>query len=120
MYQITKIFLFPISLIFGFITSLRNFLYDFEIIKSKKYRTKIISVGNLIMGGSGKTPMVEYISKHFIRKNKKFSIISRGYGRKTKGLFIVGSTDNYKTVGDEPIQFFNKFSKYCEIIVTEN
>lgn len=120
MYQITKIFLFPISLIFGFITSLRNFLYDFEIIKSKKYRTKIISVGNLIMGGSGKSPMVEYISKYFIRKNKFFSIISRGYGRKTKGLFVIGSKDNYTTVGDEPIQFFNKFSKYCKVIVTEN
>ena len=64
-----KYLLFPFSIIYGFITSLRNFLYDYNILESKKYNVKVISIGNLVMGGSGKTPMVEYVSRYFIKKN---------------------------------------------------
>ena len=75
---------------YSLITSLRNFLYDYKIFKSKKYKTKVISVGNLIMGGSGKSPLIEFIANYLIKKNKSFSIISRGYKRKTSGLIQIG------------------------------
>ena len=104
---------------YSLITSLRNFLYDYKIFKSKKYKTKVISVGNLIMGGSGKSPLIEFIANHLIKKNKSFSIISRGYKRKTRGLIQIGEDDNFLSVGDEPIQFFKKFKDFCKIYVSE-
>ena len=115
-----KYLLFPFSIIYGFITSLRNFLYDYNILESKKYNVKVISIGNLVMGGSGKTPMVEYISRYFIKKNYKFSIISRGYKRLTKGLRLINESDTYLTVGDEPKQLYNKFGNTSKVIVTED
>ena len=79
MYSLKKIILFVPSLIFWFFTGLRIFFYKKNILKPKKYNTKIISIGNLIMGGAGKTPMVEYIANYFISQNIHFAIISRGY-----------------------------------------
>ena len=104
---------------YSLITSLRNFLYDYKIFKSKKYKTKVISVGNLIMGGSGKSPLIEFLANYLIKKNKSFSIISRGYKRKTRGLIQIGEDDNFLSVGDEPMQFFKKFKDHCEIYVSE-
>ena len=116
-----KIFLFfPLSQIFRFFTSLRNFLYEFGILKRKIYKTKIISVGNLIIGGAGKTPTVEYISRYLLKKNIFFSIISRGYKRKTKGFIIASKNDNFRTIGDEPTQYFNKFKNHSEVMVSED
>ena len=115
-----KYLLFPFSIIYGFITSLRNFLYDYNILESKKYNVKVISIGNLVMGGSGKTPMVEYVSRYFIKKNYKFSIISRGYKRLTKGLRLINESDTYLTVGDEPKQLYNKFGNMSKVIVSED
>mgnify|MGYP001163904906 FL=1 len=104
---------------YSLITSLRNFLYDYKIFKSKKYKNKVISVGNLIMGGSGKSPMIEFLANHLIKKNKSFSIVSRGYKRKTRGLIQIGEDDNFLSVGDEPMQFFKKFKDNCDIYVSE-
>jgi len=115
-----KILFFPLSQIFRFFTSLRNFLYEFGILKRKIYKTKIISVGNLIMGGAGKTPTVEYISRYLLKKNIFFSIISRGYKRKTKGFIIASKNDNFRTIGDEPTQYFNKFKNHSEVMVSED
>ena len=104
---------------YSLITSLRNFLYDYKIFKSKKYKTKVISVGNLIMGGSGKSPLIEFLANYLIKKNKSFSIISRGYKRKTRGLIQIGEDDNFLSVGDEPIQFFKKFKDFSYGRVTQ-
>ena len=57
---------------YSLITSLRNFLYDYKIFKSKKYKTKVISVGNLIMGGSGKSPLIEFLANYLIKKKQIF------------------------------------------------
>ena len=92
-----NILFFPISQIIRFFTSLRNFLYESGILKRKIYKTKIISVGNLIMGGAGKTPTVEYISRYLIEKNIFFSIVSRGYRRRTKG-FVIASESQLNTI----------------------
>ena len=112
--------MFPFSLLYGSVIILRNLLYDTNILQSVRFNTKIISVGNLIMGGSGKTPHVEYIVKTLLKKKYSTSIISRGYKRVTKGLIILSENENFRTVGDEPMQYFKKFKGKIDVIVSEN
>ena len=119
-YFLTKVIMFPFSVIYGLIIIIRNILFDYGIIKSKKFNTKIISVGNLIMGGSGKTPHVEFIVKLLLDKNQSISIISRGYKRDTKGLISLSEKDNFMTAGDEPMQYFKKFKGKLDVIVSED
>ena len=104
-----KILLFPFSLIYGVIISIRNFCYDSAIFKSKEYDFPVICIGNLSAGGTGKTPHTEYIIGH-LRPNFKIATLSRGYGRKTRGYRLADSSDNAKSIGDEPFQIFQKFN----------
>ena len=120
MYSLKKIILYIPSIIFGFFTGLKIFLYKKNILRPTKYKAKIISIGNLIMGGAGKTPTVEYIANYFISKNINFAIISRGYKRKTKGMIVATSKDTYLTIGDEPAQYNRKYSEKAKIIVSED
>ena len=120
MYSLKKIILYIPSIIFGFFTGLKIFLYKKNILRPRKYKAKIISIGNLIMGGAGKTPTVEYIANYFISKNINFAIISRGYKRKTKGMIVATSKDTYLTIGDEPAQYNRKYSEKAKIIVSED
>ena len=120
MNSLKKIILFVPSLIYGFFSGLSIFLYKKNILRPKKYKTKIISIGNLIMGGAGKTPTVEYIANYFVSKNTDFAIISRGYKRKTKGMIVATDKDTYLTIGDEPAQYNKKYSKHAKIIVSED
>ena len=120
MNSLKKIILFFPSLIFGFFNGISIYLYKRKILRPKKYDTKIISIGNLIMGGAGKTPTVEYLANYFIKKNIYFAIISRGYRRETKGMVVATENDNFKSIGDEPAQYFKKFSKHSKIIVSED
>ena len=120
MYSLKKIILYIPSLLFGFFSGLSIFLYKKNILRPKRYNTKIISIGNLIMGGAGKTPTVEHIANYFVSKNISFAIISRGYKRKTKGMIVATNKDNYLTIGDEPSQYNKKFSNKAKIIVSEN
>ena len=120
MYSLKKIILYIPSLLFGFFSGLTNFFYKKNILRPKNYKTKIISIGNLIMGGAGKTPTVEYIANYFISKNLRFAIISRGYKRQTKGMIVATKKDNYLTIGDEPSQYNKKFFGNAVIIVSEN
>ncbi|MEC8702126.1 MAG: tetraacyldisaccharide 4'-kinase, partial [Bacteroidota bacterium] len=115
MYSLKKIILYIPSIIFGFFTGLKIFLYKKNILRPRKYKAKIISIGNLIMGGAGKTPTVEYIANYFISKNINFAIISRGYKRKTKGMIVATSKDTYLTIGDEPAQYNRKYSEKAKI-----
>ena len=102
------IMLWPISLIYKFIGDLRNFMYENGILKSKEYDLPIISVGNISVGGTGKTPHVEYLLR-MLKGDFKTAILSRGYKRKTKGFRIVEPDDDYKLCGDEPLQIKRKF-----------
>jgi len=110
--SIIKILLFPISILYGLITYLRNKLYDFGIFKVTMFDKPIISVGNLSMGGTGKTPHIEYLIRLLESKNK-LATLSRGYGRRTKGFFMADSLTNAQDIGDEPMQFHQKFPKVC-------
>lgn len=106
--NIRGILLLPISLIYGFITLLRNKLFDWGIFRSVKHPINIISVGNLSMGGTGKTPHVEYLIR-LIKDRKKIATLSRGYGRKTKGFILANDQSTATTIGDEPLQYYHKF-----------
>ncbi len=113
-----KILSAPLALIYGSVTSFRLFLYRMNIIRSSKFDIPIVSIGNLTMGGSGKTPHVEYI----IRQLQPFintGILSRGYKRKTQGFRFVQATDIVDNVGDEPLLYKLKYND-VPIAVGEN
>ena len=97
---------------------MRNYLYDLHILKSESYPFPVICVGNLSVGGTGKTPMIEYLLE-LLLPSQKVATLSRGYGRKTKGYRLVTSEENAVNVGDEPLQFKNKFENAI-VAVDEN
>lgn len=111
--------LFPISLIWWIVTSFRNFLYDKSLLKSYEIPHKSIVVGNLSVGGTGKTPLVIYLTKLLSDKHE-LQILSRGYGRKTNGYLLVNENHTSIDVGDEPLLYFNKIKKNIAIAVSEN
>lgn len=111
-------YLYPFSLIYNMVTSSRNFMYDLGILKSSKFPTPIINVGNLSVGGSGKSPMVMYLAK-YLSKYYRTGVLSRGYGRLSKGYDVTNYESNYKTVGDEAMQLFERFKNRFVVAVSE-
>ena len=103
-----RILLLPFALVYGLIIWARNKLYDKNIFKSSDFGLPVISVGNLSVGGTGKSPMVEYIVELLINKYK-IAILSRGYKRKTKGYSLAKTNSTALDIGDEPMQFHLKF-----------
>ena len=101
--------LFPFAILYGFITSLRNFLYDNNIFKSYSYNIPVIAVGNLNVGGTGKTPQIEYLIR-LLSSNYKVAVLSRGYKRKSNGFILADANTDAEILGDEPFQYFKKFS----------
>ncbi|MDD3201681.1 MAG: tetraacyldisaccharide 4'-kinase [Bacteroidales bacterium] len=101
---LSKIFLAPYYLTL----KVRNSLYDNGTFTSTHYDIPIICVGNVTAGGTGKTPMTEYIAKYLSRE-KRVAVLSRGYKRKRRGYIVVDENDNAKMVGDEPLQIKRKF-----------
>ena len=102
--------LFPIVPIYYLVTWLRNKAYDFGIKTSTSFSIPVICVGNLSTGGTGKTPMIEYLVR-LLSSKKKVATLSRGYKRVTKGFVLADENANVDTLGDEPYQFFNKYKK---------
>ncbi len=86
----------------------RNFLFDKGILKSHSFNVPIIAVGNLSVGGTGKTPQIEYLIR-LLSPNYKVATLSRGYKRQSKGFVLADSTSNAEILGDEPFQFYTKF-----------
>jgi len=103
-----RIFLFPFSLLYGFAVIIRNFLFDKNIIKSVSFNLPVISIGNLSVGGTGKSPMVEYLLV-LLKDNYNIATLSRGYKRKTKGYALANEATTALEIGDEPMQFHRKF-----------
>ena len=96
-----RLFLYLISIIYNIITTLRNILFDYHILKSKKHKIPVICIGNLSLGGSGKTPQTNYIAK-LLSKDYNIAILSRGYGRNSSGFHYVELDSSPEFVGDEP------------------
>ncbi len=105
---IFKILLAPFSLLYGLGISFRDFMYSKELLKAIEFDVPVISVGNLSLGGAGKTPHVEYLIR-LLKPYINIATLSRGYKRKTKGFLLVNSQHNAETVGDEPLQYKRKF-----------
>jgi tetraacyldisaccharide 4'-kinase len=103
-----NILLYPLSLIFGMITGIRNFMYNTGILSSIEFHLPVICVGNITVGGTGKTPHTEYIAE-LLRKKFKVATLSRGYKRKTRDFRIASSVSLVSEIGDEPMQIFRKF-----------
>ena len=104
-----RIFLLPFSFLFGIITFVRNKLYDWEIIPSVRYdNIFVISVGNITVGGTGKTPFVEYLLR-LLSQEHRVAVLSRGYKRATKGFSFVETSATPLETGDEPCQIKRKF-----------
>ncbi|HBK83432.1 MAG TPA: tetraacyldisaccharide 4'-kinase [Flavobacterium sp.] len=109
MLKIRKI-LFPFAFIYGLITFVRNVLYDIKILKSHVFNVPTIAVGNLSVGGTGKSPQVEYLIK-LLSANYQVATLSRGYKRSTSGFVLANDKATAKIIGDEPFQFYSKFPK---------
>jgi len=98
----------PLSFIYGIGVRFRNFLFDMGILKSKDYKVPIISVGNITVGGTGKTPHVEYLAR-LLKDKMNVAILSRGYKRKSRGYVLAESDTPMHMIGDEPYQMKQKF-----------
>jgi tetraacyldisaccharide 4'-kinase len=94
--------------LYGFITSLRNYLYDKGIFKSYSFDIPVIAVGNLNVGGTGKTPQIEYLIR-LLSPKYKVATLSRGYKRKLEGFILANADVTAEIIGDEPFQYYKKF-----------
>lgn len=99
----------PLSWVYGMVTALRNRLFDWGVLKSESYPIPVISIGNITVGGTGKTPHVEYLIRNLLRENYKIAVLSRGYKRKTKGYRLATKESKMQEIGDEPWQVKQKF-----------
>lgn len=102
MQLIRYIFLGPLALLYGAVTTLRNWLYDLKLLPVYRSTLKVVSVGNLSAGGNSKTPLCIYLAKLYQEQGKRVVIVSRGYGGKAVGPYLVSPNDSADLVGDEP------------------
>ncbi len=100
--------LFPFSVLYALVTAIRNFLYDKNLLTSHVYPLPIIAVGNLSVGGTGKSPQIEYLIR-LLSNEYRVAVLSRGYKRKSKGFVLADENASAETLGDEPYQFYRKF-----------
>ena len=100
-----RLFLFPISILYGIVIAIRNLLYDKKIIKSIEFNIPIICVGNISVGGTGKSPMVMYLVE-LLKKIYPLATLSRGYKRRTSGYILADEYFTANELGDEPMQFY--------------
>ncbi len=107
--NIFRYILFPFALVYGGITSGRNLLYKKRVFKSSKFDLPIICIGNLSMGGTGKTPHTEYLTR-LLKNEFNLAILSRGYGRKTADYIEADENSTASIIGDEPAQYNRKFN----------
>ncbi|SEA12891.1 tetraacyldisaccharide 4'-kinase [Pedobacter hartonius] len=107
MIRYLRLLLLPFSLIYGIVVILRNKFYDWGFLRSTRFDIPVICVGNLVVGGSGKSPVTEYLVE--LLSGYSIAILSRGYGRDTRGFLYADAAATAKTIGDEPLQFYHKF-----------
>lgn len=110
--------LFPLAFLYWLVTFIRNWLYDKGIYKSSSFDIPIIAVGNLSVGGTGKTPQIEYLIR-LLSEKYKVAVLSRGYKRTTEGFILADENATASSIGDEPFQFYSKFP-YIQVAVDAN
>lgn len=118
-----KWLLLPFSGLYGLLMSVRNWLFNSHLLASYRPSVYTISVGNLTVGGTGKTPMIEFLIKRSVSQQPDrpgaTATLSRGYGRQTTGFRLASATDTASTIGDEPLQLHRKFSPAIRVYVGE-
>jgi tetraacyldisaccharide 4'-kinase len=114
-----SVFLLPLSFLFRLVTACRNFLFDKGVLNSYASPIPTLVVGNLSVGGTGKTPMVEFLVKN-LKEDITLATLSRGYGRKTKGFIQATADSTADQLGDEPLQIFRKFGAEVPVFVGED
>lgn len=117
--RILRFLLFPLSLIYGSLVWIRNWLYDTGFLKSFHLEITTIAVGNLTVGGTGKTPMVEFLVR-LLKDRYRIVMLSRGYKRKSRGFRLAGPSDTAQSIGDEPAQILMKFNGEIVVAVCED
>ena len=110
--------LLPLAVLYGLVVMIRNMFFDCELFEQKKFSSNLIGVGNLSMGGTGKSIVVDFLIKKFYQKTN-LSVLSRGYKRKSRGYILATSKDTPQTIGDEPFQFLSKYPD-IGVAVSEN
>ncbi len=110
-------FLYPLAWIYGKMTVLRNYFFEKGVLKSHLIQQASIAVGNLSVGGTGKSVVIDYLITH-LKANYTIAVISRGYKRSTKGVVIASKSSSAEILGDEPFQFFSKHPE-IQIVVAE-
>lgn len=113
-----KKLLLPISLLYNLVLFIRHKLYDWHVLKSTRFDFPVICVGNLSLGGTGKTPHTEYLAE-LLSSEYRLAILSRGYGRKSKGFRLADEDCTAADLGDEPMQYFTKFNN-VQVAVDED
>ena len=100
--------LLPLSWLYGIGVRVRNWMFDIGVLKSQSYDIPVISVGNITVGGSGKTPHVEYLI-NLLHEKLKVGVLSRGYKRKSRGYLLADKDTEMREIGDEPFQMKHKY-----------
>lgn len=116
---LAKIVLLPCSKLYGGITYMRNKFFDWKLLKEVEFDVPVVTVGNLAVGGTGKTPHVEYLVNAF-RRSRRVAVLSRGYRRNTKGFIMAGRTSTPRDIGDESYQIYHKFKGEVAVAVCED
>ena len=113
-----KVLLYPFSLLYGLVMWVRNRLYDNNVLTAVEFDLPVIAVGNLSVGGTGKTPHVEYLIK-LLKDNHQVATLSRGYNRRTRGYLLADAASTASQLGDEPMQFHQKFPEIAVCVGEE-
>ncbi|CAL2104450.1 Tetraacyldisaccharide 4'-kinase [Tenacibaculum sp. 190130A14a] len=114
--KLLRILLYPFAVLYDIVTSIRNYFFDTGVLKSTKFNIPVIAVGNLSVGGTGKSPQIEYLIR-LLKGTYKVAVLSRGYKRKTKGFQLINDSHTTEDVGDEPMQFYRKFKEEVYVAV---
>lgn len=109
----------PMSWLYGMVTDVRNWLFDHRVLPVEEFDVPVVSIGNLTVGGTGKTPHVEYLAG-MLSSTYNIAVLSRGYKRKTRGFILANSNSTPESVGDEPLQIYLKLGSRIKVAVCEN
>lgn len=116
---IKKLVLLPCSKLYGFITYMRNQFFEWKLLPQHSFDVPVVVIGNIAVGGTGKTPHTEYVVEH-LRHSFRIAVLSRGYKRKTKGFVLATAESKPSDIGDESYQIYHKFDKKVIVAVCED
>lgn len=114
-----KLVLFPLSKLYGVVTAVRNWLFDINVLHATEFPVPVVVVGNLAVGGTGKTPHTEYVVEA-LRHTYHVGVLSRGYKRSSKGFVMAGPKSTPRDIGDEPFQIYRKYGRSVTVAVCED